>query len=73
MNWRGKPLVSLAAIVSLIGSTSTASGLRVRSEIDQRSYPKGVTVSPEPMAKIHLQPHTFHGDWNYPSPPTPPP
>ena len=65
MNWRGKPLVSLAAIVSLIGSTSTASGLRVRSEIDQRRYRKSITVSPEQMAKINLQPHTFHGDWNY--------
>lgn len=31
MNWRGKPLVSLAAIVSLIGSTTTSSGLRIRS------------------------------------------
>ncbi len=65
MNWRGKPLVSLATIVSLIGSTRTESGLRVRSEIDQRSYPNGVTVSAEQMAKINLQPHAFHGDWNY--------
>ena len=65
MNWRGKPLVSLATIVSLIGSTSTTSGLRVRSEIDRRRYPKGVTVSPEQMAKINLQPHAFHGEWNY--------
>ena len=30
MNWRGKPLVSLVAIVSLIGSTKTAAGLRVK-------------------------------------------
>lgn len=65
INWRGKPLVSLAAIVSLIGSTTTASGLRVRSEIDQGSYPKGTVVSDEQMAKINLEPHTFHGDWNY--------
>ena len=45
MNWRGKALTSLATIVSLIGSTTTTTGLRVRSEIDKRSYPKGVTVS----------------------------
>jgi len=35
MNWRGTPLVSLAAIVSLIASTHSRSGLRVRSELDR--------------------------------------
>ena len=64
-NWRGKALTSLAAIVSLIGSTKTTTGLRVRSEIDKRSYPKGVTVGDEQMAQINLKRHAFHGDWNY--------
>jgi transposase len=54
MNWRGKPLVSLAAIVSLIGSTRTTSGLRVRSEIDQGSYPSGVVVTDAQMASLNL-------------------
>ena len=65
MNWRGKPLVSLAAIVSLIGSTRTEAGLRVRSEIDRGQYPSGVAVTPEQMDRIRLQRHRFHGDWNY--------
>ena len=65
MNWRGKPLTNLATIVSLIGSTKTNQGLRVRSEIDPRSYAKGVAVTAEQMAKIRLEPHAFHGDWNY--------
>jgi transposase len=65
MNWRGKPLVSLAAIVSLIGSTRTTSGLRVRSEIDQGSYPSGMFVTDEQMANLNLERHHFHGDWNY--------
>ena len=51
MNWRGKPLVSLATVVNLIGATTTASGLRVRSEIDTRSYPQGVKVTDEHMKK----------------------
>jgi hypothetical protein len=38
MNWRGRPLVSLATIVSLIASTRSKAGLRVRSEIDQGAY-----------------------------------
>ena len=70
MNWRGRPLVSLAAIVSLIGSTRSASGLRVRSEIDRGRYPGGVTVSDTQMARIDLRPHTFAGDWNYTIHPT---
>lgn len=65
MNWRGTPLVSLATIVSLIASTHSRSGLRVRSEIDRRRYPEGVTVTDEQMATVHLKRHAFHGDWNY--------
>jgi hypothetical protein len=65
MNWRGTPLVSLAAIVSLIASTRSRSGLRVRSEIDRRRYPDGVTITDEQMATVRLKRHEFHGDWNY--------
>jgi transposase len=65
MNWRGKPLVSLAAIVSLIGATTSRSGLRVRSEIDPGTYPTGVQITDAQLAAIHLKRHDFHGDWNY--------
>ena len=64
-NWRGQPLVSLAVIVTLIASTQTAAGLRVRSELDKHSYPDRQEVSDEQMSKINLQRHRFHGDWNY--------
>ncbi len=72
MNWRGTPLVSLAAIVSLIASTHSRSGLRVRSELDRRRYPDGVTVTDQQMATVRLSRHVFHGDWNctlYPASP----
>ena len=65
MNWRGKPLVDLVTIVSLIGDTTTAAGLRVRSEVDSNRYAKGVVVTDDQMAQVHLVPHGFHGDWNY--------
>ena len=70
MNWRGKPLVSLAAIVNLIGSTTTTSGLRIRSEIDHGSYPLGVKITDQQLARIKLERHKFHGDWNYTIRPT---
>lgn len=69
-NWRGKPLVSLAAVVSLIAATRTTTGLRVRSEIDRRRYPKGVIVTEDQMKKVRLRHHAFHGEWNYTIRPT---
>ena len=65
MNWRGKPLVNLVTTISLIGDTTTEDGLRVRSEVDAGHYPKGVVIRDEQMAQIQLEPHAFHGDWNY--------
>ena len=64
-NWRGQPLVSLAVIVNLIGGARTATGLRVRCEIDRGAYPKGQDVTDAQMATLNLDPHRFHGDWNY--------
>ena len=65
MNWRGKPLVSLAAIVSLIGSTQTERGLRVRAEIDPGEYATGVVITDAQMASVRLERDAFHGEWNY--------
>jgi hypothetical protein len=64
-NWRGKPLISLEVIVSLIAATTTTTGLRVHSEIDSRTYPQGIKVSEKEMALVNLRPDKFHGDWNY--------
>lgn len=73
MNWRGTPLVNLATIVSLIGSTRSRSGLHVRAELDRGHYPAGVTVTDAQMATVELTRHRFHGDWNYTVRPTPSP
>jgi hypothetical protein len=64
-NWRGKPLVSRAVIVSLIGSTTTRTGLRVKAELDTNRYPKGVKVSDADLAAVKMKKETFHGEWNY--------
>ena len=65
MNWRGKPLVSHQAIVQLIGSTTTDTGLEVRCEIDANLYPKGIKVTDEEMEAINIARNEFHGEWNY--------
>jgi hypothetical protein len=64
-NWRGQPLVSREAIVSLIGSTTTRTGLTVRAALDTERYETGIKVSDEELAAVQLTPHEFHGNWNY--------
>ena len=64
-NWRGKPLLSHAVIVNLIGSTKTRSGLRIKAGLDPKRYEMGVPVTDEELAAVNLKRHRFHGDWNY--------
>jgi hypothetical protein len=70
INWRGKPLRSYRTIVHLIAATTTDSGLTVRAELDENTYPKGVKVSDAQLAAVNLSCHSFHGDWNYTISPT---
>jgi len=65
MNWRGRPLVSHDVVVNLIGATRTTSGLKVAARLDRRKYPTGVEVTDAMMESVNLEPHTFHGEWNY--------
>jgi transposase len=64
-NWRGKPLVSYAVILSLIAATSTTTGLTVESALDTQTYPAGIKVTDEELATIQLERNAFHGEWNY--------
>ncbi len=64
-NWRGRPLTSLAVIVSLIAATRTSTGLKVRCELDEGRYPKGEKITDDQMATLSIEPAKFHGEWNY--------
>ena len=64
-NWRGKPLVSYAVIVSLIAATRNAAGLTVQCELDTNAYPAGRKVSDAELVTVRLERDAFHGDWNY--------
>ena len=65
MNWRGRPLISHEVVVNLIAATTTSKGLKVKAKLDRRKYPTKVEVSKEQMQQVNLQPHEFHGEWNY--------
>jgi len=64
-NWRGRPLVSRAVIVNLIGNTKTRTGLTIKAALDENYYPTGIKVSDEELAAVHIKRDKFHGDWNY--------
>src|SRR5574341_849479 len=64
-NWRGQPLLTHAAIVSLIAATTTKTGLKVRCVLDTRQYPKNVKLTDGQMRALNVAPDKFHGDWNY--------
>jgi len=70
-NWRGRPLISHEVMVNLIGSTTTATGLRVRAALDPSLYPTKLQVTDDELARVQLHPATFHGEWNYTIHPTP--
>ncbi len=63
--WRGRPLISREAVVELIASTTTRTGLTVRCELDTRSYPKAIKVSDAEMTTLNIKGDTFHPEWNY--------
>ena len=63
--WRGKPLTSRLAVVELIAATTTKTGLRVRCELDTRSYPKGIKITAAEMDTPKIKGDEFHPEWNY--------
>jgi len=45
MNWRGRPLLSHEVILSLIGSTTTRTGLSIQAVLDPNPYPTRIKVN----------------------------
>jgi transposase len=64
-NWRGRPLLSRAVIVNLIGSTTTREGLHINAELDTGQYPTKIKVTDEELATVRIKRAKFHGNWNY--------
>src|SRR6266700_7211458 len=65
INWRAKPLISLEVVLELISHTTTTEGLTVTAVKDSQTYPTGLKVTDEEVARLHLLRDAFHGEWNY--------
>ena len=64
-NWRGRPLVSLEVVISLIASTTTQNGLTVKCGADTNIYQTGIAVSDDDLSNVNITKNAFHGEWNY--------
>ncbi|MCA1678813.1 MAG: ISAzo13 family transposase [Actinobacteria bacterium] len=64
-NWRGQPLISRQAIVSLIGATTSTAGLKVYARLDENTYQRAIKITDGHLAAINLTRDDFHGEWNY--------
>jgi hypothetical protein len=64
-NWRGRPLETREVVVNLIANTQTSKGLTIQADLNVNSYPKGIKISDEEMARLNITPSDFHGEWNY--------
>jgi len=65
INWRAKPLVSRQAVIDLISSTKTKTGLKVYARLDPKTYPTKIKVTKEQMDAVNLAGEEFHPEWNY--------
>ena len=64
-NWRGQPLESRAAVIELIGRTTTRTGLTVECALDERTYEKGIRIKKSEMKLLAIEGDAFHPEWNY--------
>jgi predicted house-cleaning noncanonical NTP pyrophosphatase (MazG superfamily) len=63
--WQGIPLISIEAIISLIGSTTTKKGLKITCVRDDGKYETGKKISDEDFAKVLIKPDETCPNWNY--------
>jgi len=64
-HWKGQPLESYEAIIQLIGSTKTKTGLSIKAKLDKRKYKTGKKISDEEFETINLVKNKTLPQWNY--------
>ena len=64
-NWRGRPLISMAVIISLISATRTKTGLTIKCMPDGTHYERGIKVDDEVLQGLNIIHSDFLPKWNY--------
>lgn len=65
LNWAGKPLRTLEIMLGYIRDTTTEVGLKVKAFLIERTFEKGIKVSPEQRASLNLVRRRICPAWNY--------
>ena len=52
-------------VVQSIGMIMIETEPKVKAKLDTRKYPLEIKVSNEEMAVLNIEPHKFHGEWDY--------
>jgi transposase len=64
-HWKGQPLINVETVISLIGSTTTTTGLKIICAKDDIIYELGIKVSDEDFARINIEYERICPAWNY--------
>jgi len=64
-HWKGQPLISVEAVIQLIGSTTTTTGLKIICLKDETVYKIGIKVSDDDFATINIKKTEELPNWNY--------
>lgn len=65
INWRARPLTSLAVVLELISHTTTKSGLTVKAVVDTNTYQTGIKIKDQEFNLLNIERYKFHPEWNY--------
>ena len=65
LNWKGQPLTNYQAVLNLIGSTRTKTGLTVKALLDPKDYETGVKIPDKEMKRLNIRYHRINPRWNY--------
>ena len=65
MNWKGQPLLSMEAIINLIGNTTSKTGLKVYAMEDPNTYETKRKITNEDMGGMNISYNEVLGKWNY--------
>lgn len=63
--WAGCPLRTFETILDYLRQTTTQTGLRVAAHLVTQVYQKGIEVTQEVMANLHITHHDICPQWNY--------
>ena len=64
-NWQAQPLENYPTMLNFIRTTQTEQGLKVRAQLNQKKYTKGIKISDQQMDQISLKRYRVNPNWNY--------